>query len=143
MRNEYDYIIIDTPPALGTLTVNALTASDSIIIPAQADKFSLQGISQLCLTVQAIRQYSNNKLCIRGIVLTRYNKRAIISREIAGMLSEEAQKVGTKVYKTMIRECTAIKEAQAVKVSIFDYAPKCNASLDFESLVKEILEEDQ
>jgi chromosome partitioning protein len=135
---NYDFIIIDTPPALGTLTINALTASNSIIIPAQADVFSIQGIHQLYSTIAMVMKYCNNHLRIRGIVLNRYNYRSIISRNVASLLSNEANQIGTVLYETKIRECTAIKEAQALKNTIFEYNPQCNASKDYLNLVHEI-----
>lgn len=141
VSGEYTYCIIDTPPALGILTVNALTACDGVIIPAQADIYSLQGISQLNNTIQTVKKYCNNKLSVLGIVLTRYNKRAIISKEVAELIDETAIHINSKLFKTKIRECTAIKEAQAVKKNIFEYAPKSNASADYSALLKEILEE--
>lgn len=135
---NYDYIFIDTPPALGTLTVNALTASHSVIIPAQADYFSVQGISQLYSTICTIKKYCNPELKIKGIVLNRYNKRSTISRQIAEMLDTQSKDIETKLFKTKIRECTALKEAQTVKLSIFDYAPKSNAAADYKDLTDEI-----
>jgi len=137
----YDYVIIDTPPAMGILTVNALTAATGCIIPAQADIYSLQGINQLYGTIQTVKKYCNPALKINGILLTRYNGRAIIGREIAEMIEQTAGQLETKLYKTKIRECTAIKESQAVKESIFAYAPKSNAALDYSALVNEILKE--
>lgn len=139
----YDYIVIDTPPALGSLTINALTASNSIIVPAQADVFSLQGIIQLYQTINAIQTYTNPSLKVRGIVLNRFNKRSTISKEILTLLENFAAKEGTKVYQTKIRECTALKEAQVARVSIFEYAPKCNAAVDYMNLVEEIIQEDK
>lgn len=136
---NYDYCIIDTPPALGILTVNALTACNGVIIPAQADIYSLQGISQLNSTIQTVKKYCNPKLEIMGIVLTRYNARSIISREVAEMIAETALQLDTKVYSTKIRECTALKEAQAVKRDIYRYAPRSNATADYTALVAEIL----
>jgi len=136
----YDYIVIDTPPALGVLTVNALTACTGCIIPAQADPYSLEGIKQLYETIEIVKQYCNANIKVLGIVITRYNGRAIIGREVAEMMEQTARQLNTKVYKTKIRECTAIKESQAVRQSIQAYAPKCNASLDYTALVDEILE---
>ena len=136
---NYDYIIIDTPPALGILTINALTASSGAIIPAQADIFSLQGIGQLYATLCAVRKYTNPQLTIKGIVLTRYNARAVLSRDIADMLEETAQKLETVVFKTKIRECIALKESQVRREDIFTYGPKSNAALDYAALVKEFL----
>lgn len=139
VKEMYDYIILDTPPALGILTINALTACDKIIIPAQADIFSLQGVAQLYSTIDAVRVYCNPKILIDGIVLTRFNSRAIISRNVAEMINETAKQFDTRLYDTKVRECTALKEAQILRQSIFDYAPKSNAAADYLSLVNEII----
>lgn len=139
VKEMYDYIILDTPPALGILTINALTACDKVIIPAQADIFSLQGIAQLYSTVEAVKAYCNPNILIDGIVLTRFNSRAIISRDVSDMIDDTAKQFDTKLYKTKIRECTALKEAQIVRQSIFAYAPKSNAAADYLSLVNEII----
>lgn len=139
---NYDYCIVDTPPALGILTVNALTACKGVIIPAQADIYSLQGISQLNNTIQTVKKYCNHNLVIMGIVLTRYNPRSVISREITELIEQTAKQLKTKLYKTRIRECTAIKEAQAVKQNIFTYSPRSNATADYKALVDEILREE-
>lgn len=138
----YDYCIIDTPPALGILTVNALTACSGVIIPAQADIYSLQGISQLNNTLQTVKRYCNPELSILGIVLTRYNGRAIIRREVAEMLEQTARGLNTKLYSSRIRECTALVEAQATRQNIYSYAPRSNAAADYKALVAEILGEE-
>lgn len=138
----YDYCIIDTPPALGILTINALTACRGAIIPAQADIYSLQGISQLSSTVQTVKKYCNPALSIMGIVLTRYSSRSVISREVTELIEQTAGQLQTKLYKAKIRECTALKEAQAIKQSIFEYAPRSNATADYKALVSEILGEE-
>jgi chromosome partitioning protein len=139
LKKNYDYCIIDTPPALGILTINALTACNGAIIPAQADIYSLQGISQLHTTIETVKQYCNPALTIKGIVLTRYNSRAIISREVADMIEQTAGQLQTKLYKAKIRECTAIKEAQATQQDIYSYAPRSNATADYTALIVEIL----
>ena len=142
LSGDYDYCIIDTPPALGILTVNALTACGGVIIPAQADIYSLQGISQLNNTLQTVKRYCNPDLSILGIVLTRYNGRAIIRREVAEMLEQTARGLNTKLYRSRIRECTALVEAQVTKQNIYTYAPKSNAAADYKALVAEILGEE-
>ena len=142
LSSNYDYCIIDTPPALGILTINALTACLGAIIPAQADIYSLQGISQLNNTIQIVKKYCNPSLSIMGIVLTRYNGRSIIRREVAEMLEQTAQSLNTKLYQAKIRECTALGEAQATKQNIFNYAPKSNAAADYKALVNEIIGEE-
>lgn len=140
IRSEYDFVVIDTPPALGTLTVNALTAADSLIIPAQAEVFSLQGIGQLSSTIQAVKTYCNPALKLDGILLTRHSSRAVLSRDMADLIGETAEQLGTAVYKTIIREGIAIKEAQANRQSIFSYAPKSNVAADYMAFVDEFLE---
>lgn len=138
---SYDFIVIDTPPALGILTINALTASDYAIIPAQADIFSLQGITQLNSTIQVIQKYTNKDLKVLGIVLTRYNARATLTRELTELLEDTARQLNTKVFKARIRENIAVKEAQAMREKLSIYAPKSNASNDYKELVTEILKD--
>ena len=142
LRKDFDYIIIDTPPALGILTINALTACTGAIIPAQADIYSLQGISQLYGTLQTVKKYCNPSLKVMGILLTRYSARAIISREVAEMIEETAAQLKTVLYKTKIREATVLKEAQARRQNIYEYAPKSNAAIDYKALVDEITGEE-
>lgn len=139
LSGEYDYCIIDTPPALGILTINALTACTGAIIPAQADIYSLQGIAQLNSTIETVKKYCNPSLSIMGIVLTRFNGRSIIRREVAEMLERTAEQLHTKLYTSKIRECVSLIEAQATRQTIYNYAPKSNASKDYTALVAEIL----
>lgn len=134
---DYDYIIIDTPAALGILTINALTAANSVIIPVQADIYSLQGLSQLNNTIKTVQKYCNSGLTINGILLTRYNSRAILSRDLQAQLEKAAEQLNTKLYNTPIRECISIKEAQAMQQDIFTYASGSNAAKDYISFIKE------
>lgn len=136
---NYNYVVIDTPPALGVLTVNALTASNYAIIPAQADIYSLQGITQLNNTIQVVKKYTNPDLKVLGIVLTRYNARATLTRELTELLEKTAMQLETKVFKTRIRENIAVKEAQAVRQNLYEYAPKSNGSRDYKALTQEVL----
>lgn len=140
IKDNYDYIILDTPPALGILTVNALTAADSAIIPAQADVYSLQGIAQLSETIALVQKYCNPNLNIAGILLTRYSTRAVLNRDIADMMREQAKNLDTKLFHTAIREAVAVREAQISQKSIFDYAPKANVTEDFQNFINELLE---
>ena len=141
ISGNYDFCIIDTPPALGILTINALTASDIAIIPAQAEIHSLQGIYQLNETIKAVKKYCNPKLKIFGVLITRYNSRTIISADMKENIKRAAEDIGTKLLPTPIRECTAIKEAQAMQTSIFKYAPKSNAAKDYTELINAIIKE--
>ena len=137
---QYDYIIIDTPAQLGTLTVNALTAANSVVIPVQAEVYSLQGIGQLSKTIEAVKKYCNRDLYIRGILITRYNGRAVISKDMQSNLKDAAEQLKTRLYSTPIRECVSIKEAQAIQQDIFTYAPRSNAAKDYEAFIKEFTE---
>lgn len=142
VREKYDYIIIDTPPALGILTVNALTASTEIIIPAQADIYSIDAIGQLYNTIRTVQQYTNKSLSVKGLLLTRYSDRAVLSRDLAKMIKDTAEQLHTKLFKASIREAIAIKEAQAQRQDIFAYAPKSKVAGDYAALVQEIIEEE-
>lgn len=137
----YDYCLIDCPPALGILTINALTASDSVIIPSQADIYSLQGIGQLMQTIDTVQRYTNSKLKVKGLVITRYNGRSILTRDLSEALEKTAESLKTRLYNSKVRECIAIKEAQARKTDIFSYAPKSNAAADYAALLEEIIGE--
>lgn len=139
IAKNYDFCIIDTPPALGILTINALTASDSVIIPAQADIYSLQGIENLEETIKAVKKYCNPNLKIEGILLTRYNPRTILSREVSEMAEKLAEKLETKLFKAKIRDAVAVKEAQISQESLFKYAPKSNVTKDYEGFINEFL----
>ena len=141
IKARYDHIVIDCPPALGILTVNALTAATHVIIPCQADIFSLQGVQQLSQTIEPVRKYCNPGLVIEGLLLTRYNARTALSRDLTTSAESLAAKLGTKVFKTAIREATAIKEAQISQRSIFDYAPKANVTADYTAFLHEVIGE--
>lgn len=139
IQDNYDYIIIDTPPSLGILTLNSLGASDKCVITSQADIFSIQGIGQLNQTIEAIKKYCNPKLEIAGILITRYNSRTILAKDMAENLKSTAEFLKTKVYKTKIRECVAIKEAQAMRQDVYSYS-RSNAYKDYKDFIKEFLE---
>jgi chromosome partitioning protein len=141
LKDKYDYVIIDTPPALGILTVNALTACNSVIIPAQAEIFSLKGVRQLAKTIDTIRKHSNPELAIAGLLLTRYNAQTVLSKEVNGLMQTLAEQLGTKVFKAAIREAICIKEAQISQKSLFEYAPRAKATQDYKQFIEEILQD--
>lgn len=140
IKKKYDYIIIDTPPQLGIATVDALTAAEWAVIPVQADIYSVQGIELIADTIKTIQQYSNPALKVAGVLITRYNKRAIISQDMKENLQKAAQLLDTTVFDTAIRECVSVKEAQAMGQDIFTYAPKSNAATDYTAFIKEFEE---
>lgn len=139
VEGDYDYVVIDTPAALNILTINALTASQSAIIPVQADIDSLQGIAQLGRAIQAVQRASNPELRIRGILLTRFSGRAILSRDMQENFMEAAKQIGTTVFKTPIRECVALREAKAQQCDIYTYASRSNAAKDYGAFLDEFL----
>ena len=134
----YDYCLIDTPPALSVITVNALVAADKVIIPAQADDYSFESISRLRETIEAVKP-ANPSLKVDGILLTRFNSRAIISREIADMMEAEAEALNTRIYSTRIRDNIAVREAQAMREDIFSYSPRSNAAKDYKAVLDEMI----
>lgn len=139
IQGLYDFILIDTPPMLGILTINALTASEKVIIPAQAEILSLQGIEQLSDTINPVRKYCNPKLEIEGIVLTRFRPRSVLAKEIRTLAGQLAEKMGTKVFETAIRDTVSIMESQMVQRTIYSYAPRATAAQDYKALVDEII----
>ena len=141
VQGEYDYVIIDSPPALGIATVNALTAAHTAIIPAQADIYSLQGIEQLAGTIRTVKRYCNPGLSIDGILLTRYSPRSILSREVQGLMEQLAGKLDTRLYQTAIREAIAVKEAQISRQSLLEYAPHAKVTEDYRALLQEAFPE--
>lgn len=142
LQQAYDYCVIDCPPALGILTINALTAADGVIIPAGADLYSLEGIEDLYEAIEPVRKYCNPKLTIMGVLLTRYNPRSILSRDATTLAERLASKIGTTVFNATIREGVAVKEAQITQKSLFTYAPKANVTSDYRALIEEVLEQE-
>jgi chromosome partitioning protein len=140
LKKNYDYIVIDTPPALGVLMTNALADCSWAIIPAQADRYSLKGVVQLHATIDTVKKHSNHGMEVKGILLTRHNTRTVLSRDITEIIGQTAKRLNTKLFKTVIRESIAIKEAQAVRQDIYSYAPKSNAALDYGAFVDELLD---
>ena len=139
IEDEYDDAIIDTPPSLGVRSINAMTAADWIVIPAQADIFSRDGLMQLARAIDKDRKYCNKNLKIAGIVLTRYSDRNILSRNLRKTYDDIAAQMGTKVLSSTIRENIAIKEAQVMHQTIFDYDKNSNGAHDYRNLVNELL----
>ena len=140
LKKRYDYILIDCPPSLNILTINALTFANEVIIPCQADIYSLMGIGQLANTINAVKEHSNSKLKITGILLTRYNNRAVLNKKITQMIEDATSRLGTKVFSSTIREGIAIKEAQAMQQDIFVYSKRSKVASDYMGLVEEVIQ---
>jgi chromosome partitioning protein len=137
LGNEFAHIVIDCPPALGLLTVNALVASTHLLIPIQSSYFALEGTDDLLETIEKVRQRPNPGLRILGVVITMHDKRTALARDIR----EQIQKVfGGKVFKTVISKSVRLEESPAYKESIFTFAPDSVGATDYYSLCEEVIE---
>lgn len=139
IKDQYDFIIIDTPPALNVLTVNAYVATDSLIIPMSPEVLSLLGVSQIKETIESVQSYYNSGLRVLGILLNRFNPRLRLNREVMDLAQQIAVQLNTKVFTSKIRGGVAVAEAPAHGCSVLDYAPRSNPALDFDSLCSEII----
>lgn len=136
IKDRYDYILIDCPPSLGLLTINALTASDSVLIPVQCEYYALEGVTQLFLTIRLVQNTFNSALRIEGIVLTMYDVRTRLSVEVA----EEVRKnFHPQVYQQAIPRNVKLSEAPSRSMSIFEYEPNCLGASAYRHLCKEFL----
>lgn len=140
VSSEYDYIIIDTPPALNILTVNGYAAADYLVIPMAAEILSLVGLIQLKETIESVQSSVNPKLNVLGILMTKYNRRTRLSREVLEMAQTVASQIGTEVFDAKIRCGVAAAEAPAHGLSIFEYAPRANPTVDYRDFVREAVQ---
>ena len=137
LDGEYPYIVIDCPPALGLLTLNALVAATHLLIPIQSSYFALEGTDDLLETIEKVRQRPNPALRILGVVITMHDKRTALARDIR----EQIQKVfGGKVFRTVIAKSVRLEESPAYKESIFTFAPESSGATDYYSLCEEVIE---
>lgn len=139
ISDQYDYILIDTPPALSILTINAYTASNFLIIPMVAEILSLQGIAQLKETIFAVKKYYNKSLEIRGILLNKYNPRLILTKEVEELANIIAEQLDTDVFQQKISGSVIIAEAPAHAKTIYEYAPRSKAAKEYMGLTYEVL----
>lgn len=139
----YDFVIVDTAPSLNSILYNCLVAADNVLIPVTADRYGLQGLSQLNDTINAIKRRQNRNLKIIGLLLIKYNKRTLLSREVKDSLEEIAKSMNTKVFETTIRESTKAREAQAVRETLIHYDVKSTTAQDYSRFVDELLKEEE
>lgn len=139
VKGDYDYCIIDTPPTLGVLTMNALTASDKAIIPLYADAYSIQGVTQLNKFITSIQKHYNSNLKVAGLLLTKYNNRTVITQLLQDNIKTAAKLLKTKVYDTKIRNTVAVTESQLAREDIYSNAPTATATEDYKAFVSEFL----
>jgi chromosome partitioning protein len=137
LKHEYDYILIDGPPSLGLLTVNALTASDSVLIPLQCEYLALEGLTQLIAAIRLVQDHLNPGLRIEGVLLTMYDARLNLSQQVA----DEARKFfAERVYKTVIPRNVRLSEAPSFGKPIALYDPHSTGAESYRQLAKEVLD---
>ncbi len=140
VRMDYDYILIDTPPSLGLLTINAFTASNGVIVPVQCEYLSLRGLVQLESTLQMIRENLNGEVRIEGILPTMVDKRTVHAREAIDLLTEN---FGDIVFKTRIRKSVKLAEAPVRGGSVLSYQPDGSGAMSYRALAEEVLSRDE
>ena len=137
VKSRYDVIAIYCPPALNLLLINGIAAADKVIIPLTADMYALQGLYQLKQSIQDAQKL-NTGLKIGGVVFTRHSTRTILARDLTDVITDKCGELDIPVYKTVIREAVAVREAQTQRMSLFDYAPKSKPAKDYKQLIHEI-----
>jgi len=135
LRNRYSYILIDSPPSLGLLTMNALAAAQEVYIPLQAHYLALQGMSKLQEIVEKVRKRLNKGLRIGGVFVTQYDQRKVLNRNVAETIREHFP---AETFRTAIRDNIALAEAPTQGLDVFRYAPKSTGAADYQALAKEI-----
>ena len=139
IAGQYDYCLIDCPPSLGLLSMNACTACNSILIPMCVDALSIQGLTQLWDFIRNIKTYCNPDLTVCGILLTQYDDRTLTTKALESQIIQSAQQAGTKVFTTRIHRSQAIRTAQAQRaIDIYD-STAVRAAVDYRSLTQEII----
>lgn len=137
VREVYDYILIDCPPSLGSLTVSALTASDFVVVALQPETLALQGMSDFIKILRTVKTRMNPQLELLGIVITQYDSRKVLHREIAEIAVE---RYGEAIFQTYIRGNVALAESQSLRQHIFTYDALCNGAKDYMGLTKEVVQ---
>jgi chromosome partitioning protein len=140
MRSYYDYIFIDCPPSLGLLTINALTAADSILIPIQCEFFALEGVSQLTNTIHLVQRHLNKALEIEGILMTMYDNRINLAQQV---VEDVRRHFGAKVYQTVIPRNVRLSEAPSHGLPISLYDAKSKGSESYAALAQEVIQHEQ
>jgi chromosome partitioning protein len=133
---EYPYIVIDTPPTLGLITVSALVAATHVLVPIQSSYFALEGTDDLLETIQKVKARANPGLNLLGILVTLHDKRTTLGHDIVRQIE---QTFGEKVFRTMISKSVRLEESPAYRESIFTYAPKSSGAIEYEELSREVL----
>lgn len=139
-ENGYDFAVIDTPPNLGILSLNAFLVSDHILVPMAADSFSLKGVRLLKQTLDEVGEETEKELSVAGLLLTKYTDRTNVARLLEKSVNSAAEMLHTKVFKSRIRQATVLQESQIAKTDLFAYAPKAPVTADYQAFIDELLE---
>jgi len=139
MKSEYDYVILDCPPALNTILLNNLTACDEVIIPANCEMMSLEGLVDLSQSISDVKELTNPGIVVKGLLLIKYKKHTKLTKQLMQQLGSFEKLFDTKTFTTTIRESTKQAEAHTVRESIFEYAPNSTTALDYKNFVNEYL----
>jgi len=137
VSKDFDAVVIDCPPALGLLTVNALVASTHLLIPIQSSYFALEGTDDLLETIEKVRARANPTLRILGVVITMHDKRTALARDIRSQIDKV---FGTKVFRTVITKSVRLEESPAYKESIFKFAPESSGATEYYRLCEEVID---
>ncbi len=140
LKDSYDYILIDTPPSLGILTINAFTASDEIIIPIKPSIFSLKGLIELSKTIVNVQEYTNEKLFIRGVVFTEFNEQYNINKKMKESVVQISDLLDAPIFKTYTRRAVIVEESQAAGLDLISYEKVSTTEEDYKKLTIELLE---
>ena len=140
LRDRYDFIIIDTPPALGNLSYNSLVTSDYVVVTCEPSIYGLQGLSALNRTIKDVQKRQNKNLKVIGILLVKYNSRTILNRDIKDMIEDYSKQMDSAVFSTKIREGVVVREAQTVRKPLVDYGKNSKPNIDYEAFTYELLE---
>ena len=136
MKGDYHYIFIDCPPSLGLLTINSLTAADSVLIPMQCEYFALEGLAQLIQTIRKVKKNFNHGLYIEGLLLTMYDRRNRLTHSVA---SEIQSHFGEQVYRTVIPRNVRLSESPSHGQTILEYDASCSGAKAYKALSNEFL----
>lgn len=138
-KGNYDYVIIDTPPNLGFLSLNSFMTSDYIVTPMAADSFSLKAIRLLKKTIDDVAEDVGKDIPVAGILLTRYTDRTNVAKILEKNVNAAAKLLNTSVFESRVRQATVVQESQLVKMDLFEYAPKAPVTKDYEAFINELL----
>lgn len=139
LKGNYDFVVIDTPPNLGILSLNAFLVSDYVVVPMAADSFSLKGVRLLKQTLDEVEEETEKDISVVGLLLTKYTDRTNVSKLLEKSVNSAAELLKTKVFESRIRQATVLQESQIAKIDLLEYAPKAPVTTDYQAFIEELL----